>query len=167
MIAARQGNAAAQSAAGVMLSEGIAGTKNEAVAYSLLQQSAGKGDYNGALGLAEMYDLGEVPGQTRNTELAAFWREQARLRLQQIRPQQEQRVKDQATNAVAAMAFVGVLGAVVANASADNDREDSSSRTSIWDNISDVIDRYEQFEKIGRFIQKHTSAPTPPPQQPQ
>ena len=114
LIAGWQGNAGAQSLAGLMLRDGVGARPNYPAAFHLLQKSAEQDDYNGELGLAQMYESGM--GTPKDPEKAAFWKNRAQKRAQELRAQQAQRQMNQA---VGVLLFLGLAAAIVADAALD------------------------------------------------
>lgn len=108
LIGAMQGNADAQSLAGLMLRDGEGVPPNETAAFYLLQRSAEQDNYNGELGLAKMYEAGL--GTPKDPERAGFWKNRAEARLQQMQAAQAQR---DTTNVVGALLFLGLAAALV------------------------------------------------------
>lgn len=162
LISAEQGNASAQSLAGVMLSKGVGAARDYDAAFRLLQQSAEQDDYNGELGLAQMYETGLGPSQQKDPERAAFWRNRAKKRAEELRAQQ---VRQAQTQALGALVFFGAVATIVAESSGHDYQREPRRDGNILDQLVGAIDNYEKAQKIGRFIQQQTGA-QPSPQAP-
>lgn len=122
LIGAAQGNGEAQSLAGLMLRDGHGVPANEGAAFYLLKKSAEQGNYNGELGLAQMYEAGE--GTQKDPQQAAFWRNRAQAQLQQMQAQQQQR---EASNALGALLFLGLAAAIIGESGPSGDSGESHS----------------------------------------
>lgn len=103
LIAGRQGNAGAQSLAGPMLREGVDARPNDPAAFYQLEQSAEQDDYNGKLGLSQMYESGMCA--PKDPEKAVLSRNRAQKRAQGLRAQQAQRQANQVIGVLLLLAW--------------------------------------------------------------
>jgi hypothetical protein len=135
LIASGQGNSDAEALAGIMLRDGLGIAPHEHAAFSLMQKSADQNNYNGEVGLAQMYEDGV--GTPKNPEQAAFWKNKAQARLQEMKTAQAQQ------NAKEAVGILLLLGLA---AELDSDSSSSSHHSS----SNNSVDQYRQQRERDR-----------------
>ncbi len=149
---ARQGNSDAQAYAGWMLLDGKGASPHYALAYQLLQQSAEQNNYNGEVGLAKMYEQGLVPGKPKDPERAAFWKNRAQQREQEMRAQAAQQQQMQQAQAAMGLFAFGALAAIIVGAS-DYDTDDAFGDTvDAIRTVNDCIELYQQAQRTERLL---------------
>jgi hypothetical protein len=120
-IAAGQGNADGEGLEAIMLMDGWGGYRTGPEIMRFLEDSANRGSYPGANGLARAYAEGKLVAS--NPQLAAYWNGQAGVRqaeLQREASEQQERERQQARGAsvgeisVAVLVAVALAGAVAA-----------------------------------------------------
>jgi hypothetical protein len=141
IIAGGEGNADAQSSAGIMIRDGIGTAANPEKGLAILQDSAAHDSYTGELALSQSYELGI--GVAKDPEKAEFWKNKAIARVQMVKAQQarQQQQAELLTGLV-------ILGAIAALFGGNADADDSSSAPSPSNNRA-LANRAEWYSRGG------------------